>query len=218
MIKNHLPMDLQNIFNNLKNSKELIAQYADKDAKIWELKFYVQNYNRKKLFNTLAIIATLLLVGILNSPGPGPKFDVFKLLYILPLSFVFWRFVIGDSLDYFKRKALVSKIKPEILKLTDEMNQLVNKLDTFTILPPKYRTLHAVDAIGNYILDKRIDSLKEGLNLYEDELFKMQQLKNQNFQIQQNYQMMYQNTQMIEQNKKMIRAQAVTNTLLIWGR
>jgi hypothetical protein len=119
-------------------------------------------------------------------------------------------------LDWLKRKTLSRNIKPEVLRLTEEMNQLVNKLDSFTVLPPKYRTIHAVDTIGNYILDKRIDTLKEGLNLYEDELFKMQQLKNQNFQIQQNYQLMYQNNEMIQQNRKMIRAQTVTNTLLLF--
>ncbi|MFC0513113.1 hypothetical protein ACFFGT_02840 [Mucilaginibacter angelicae] len=209
-------MDLQDLFNNLKNSKELIVQYVDRDSKIWGLKFYIQNYNRKKLFNFLSVIGTLLFISLLMSPGPGPKFNVAAVLYIAPLTFVFLRFVIGDGLDWLKRKTLLRKSKPEIFRLTEEMNQLVNQLEEFTVLPPKYRTIHAVDTIGGYILDKRIDSLKEGLNLYEDELFKMQQLKNQNFQIQQNYQMMYQNSQMIEQNKKMIRAQAVTNTLLIF--
>jgi hypothetical protein len=211
-------MDLQSIFNNLKDSKELIAQYVDKDTRVWELKFYIQNYNRKKLFNVLAIVATLVLVSILNSPGPGPKFDVAMLIYVAPLTFIFFRFVIGDGLDWLKRKTLLQKGKSEVLRLTEEMNQLVNKLDSFSVLPPKYRTIHAVDTIGNYILDRRIDSLKEGLNLYEDELYKIQHLKNQNFQIQQNYQMIQQNSQMIQQNRKMIRAQAVTNTLLIFGR
>lgn len=96
------------------------------------------------------------------------------------------------------------------------MNGLVNQLEKFTILPSKYWTLHAVDTIGNYILDKRIDTLKEGINLYEDELFKAQQLKNQNFQIQQNYHMLRQNSKMIQQNKQMIRAQSITNTMLLF--
>jgi hypothetical protein len=209
-------MDLQSLFNNLKDSKELITQYVDRDSKVWGLKFYIQNYNRKKIFNFLSVIGTLLFVSLLMSPGPGPKFNAAMVIYIAPLTFIFLRFVIGNGLDWLKRKRLWQKNKPEILRLTDEMNQLVNQLETFTILPPKYRTMHAVDTIGNYILDKRIDSLKEGLNLYEDELFKMQQLKNQNFQIQQNYQMMQQNSKMIQQNKQMIRAQSVTNTMLLF--
>jgi hypothetical protein len=208
-------MDLQNLFNNLKDSKELIVQYVDRDSKIWGLKFYNQNYNRKKMFNFLSVIGTLLFISLLMS-GPGPKFNFAMVIYIAPLTFVFLRFVIGDGLDWLKRKTLFHKSKPEILRLAEEMNQLVNQLDTFTLLPQKYRTIHAVDTIGNYILDKRIDTLKEGLNLYEDELFKMQQLKNQNFQIQQNYQMMQQNSKMIQQNRQMIRAQSITNTLLLF--
>jgi hypothetical protein len=147
---------------------------------------------------------------------PGPTVGFTAIIYLVPVTFLFCRFVVGDGLDWLKRKTLSRNIKPEVLRLTEEMNQLVNKLDSFTVLPPKYRTIHAVDTIGNYILDKRIDTLKEGLNLYEDELFKMQQLKNQNFQIQQNYQLMYQNNEMIQQNRKMIRAQTVTNTLLLF--
>ncbi len=210
-------MDLQKIFGNLEDSRILIARYADLDSKAWSLKFYVQQYNRKRLFTFLSLIPALILVympvGALNF-----RSNMILFLVVASASFIILRYGIFDNLDRFKRKALWREKQPEISVLTEEMNRLVNELDAFTVLPPRYRTLHAIDTIGNYILDKRIDSLKEGLNLYEDELFKMQQLHNQKFQIQQNYQMMHQNNQMIQQNRKMIRAQAVTNTLLMFGR
>lgn len=210
-------MELQEIFNNLEESKKLITQYVKKDARIWGIKFYVHNYNRRRMFNIISILATLLLVTMLISKS-GTKFNIPMLLFIALLTFTFFRFAVGEGLDYLKRKSLFKKTKPEILELFDEMNQLVLTLDTFTVLPPKYRTLHAVETIKNYILNERIDSLKEGINLYQDELFKSRQLYNQNFQILQNYQVTYQNSQMIQQDKKMIRAQTITNDLLTFSR
>ncbi|ALL05710.1 hypothetical protein AQ505_09525 [Pedobacter sp. PACM 27299] len=62
---------------------------------------------------------------------------------------MFFRFGMGDVLDYFKRKKLASEIKPELIQKSKQMNSLVEQLDQFTLLPDKYRTRQAVDAIGN---------------------------------------------------------------------
>lgn len=210
-------MELQQTFNNLKESRDLIAQYVELDSRIWEHNLCIKNYNRKRLFNALSFIVTALLMYILTT-GPGPKASFAAIIYVGPLTFICFRFLVGDVLDKMKRAKMIEQIKPEILKLSEEMNRLVEKLDSFTLLPPKYRTLHAVDTIGGYFVNKRIDSLKEGINLYEDELFKSQQLQNQHLQIHQNSQMIQQNNKMIQQNKQMINAQSVTNTLLIFGR
>jgi hypothetical protein len=122
------------------------------------------------------------------------------------VSFIILRYGFFAVLDHIKRKALWRKKQPELTILKEEMNRLSDKLDSFTVLPPKYRTLHAAETIENYILNNRIDSLKEGLNLYEGELFKAKQIQNQKIQIQQNHMMMQQNDKMIDQNKKLIRA------------
>ncbi len=210
-------MELQELFSNLKQSRAVIADYADLNESIWRKQLYVQYYNRKRLFNIIAAAVTGLIIFILIS-GSHPTRNIIPAITVAPIFFLLVRFGIGDLLDYFKRKKLKRQIKPELIQKSEEMNALVEKLDQFTVLPEKYRTLQAVDAIGNYFANKRVDTLKEAINLYEDEVYKFQQLKNQEYQIHQNGQMMQQNLKMMEQNKKMIRAQRVTNTLLIFGR
>ncbi|MCX2453652.1 hypothetical protein OQX61_20440, partial [Pedobacter sp. PLR] len=195
-------MELPHIFSNLKSSRALISDYVALDNKIWQHQFEIKNYNRKRLFNLLSVVATVLFMWILNA-GSDRIISFIPIIVVAPLAFVCIRFIIGDVLDYFKRKKLMRDIQPELLRLSERMNELVEELDSFTVLPEKYRTLHAVDAIGNYFVNKRIDTLKEGFNLYEDELFKSQQLRNQQFQINQNAQMMH-------QNHEMIKAQRVT--------
>lgn len=210
-------MELKEIFSNLSRSKAVIADYADLSEDIWRRQMYVKFYNRKRLFNFLSLAATGLIILMITT-GSGPKANIVSALTFGSLFFVFFRFAIGDLLDYVKRKRLTRQLKPELIQKSIEMNALVEQLDQFTLLPEKYRTLQAVDAIGNYFVNKRVDTLKEAINLYEDELYKFQQLKNQQHQIQQNGQMIQQNFKMMQQNKEMIRAQRVTNTLLIFGR
>jgi hypothetical protein len=208
-------MESHILFKNLQKSKELISRYADLDFEIWSLKFYIQHYNKKSLFTFLSLIPALVLI---YAPRISVNFrtDMLMFLFFAVASFMVLKYGVFNLVIRFKRKALWRMNQPKLLSLVDEMNKVVEQLDSFTVLPPKYRTMHAVDTIEDYILNKRIDSLKAGLNLYEDELYKMQQMQNQKYQIQLNYQMMYQNSQMIKQNKKMIRAQAVTNTLLMF--
>jgi hypothetical protein len=142
--------------------------------------------------------------------GPGPKANIVAAATMAPIIFVFFRFMIGDVLDYFKRKQLIRQIKPELIQISEQMNNLVEKLDQFTLLPEKYWTLQAVDTIGNYFQNRRADTLKEAINLYEDELYKAQQLRNHQHQV-------YQNEHMIKQNKEMIRVQKITNSRLFWS-
>jgi hypothetical protein len=209
-------MESFTLFDNLRKSKELIARYADLDFEIWSLKFYIQQYDRKTLFTFLSLVPTLILI---YAPRITINFrtNMFTFLAVAIISFFVLKYGVFKLVIRLKRQSLWHSNQTKLLNLLDEMNKLVQQLDDFTVLPPKYRTMHAVDAIEDYILNKRIDTLKEGLNLYEDELYKMQQMHHQQFQIEQNYQMMHQNSQMIKQNKKMIRAQTVTNTLLMFS-
>lgn len=208
-------MESFTLFDNLRKSKELIARYADLEIETCSLKFNIQKYDRKSLIVFLSLVPTLILI---YAPRISINFrtNIFTFLIISIASFVILKYGVFKLLIRLKRRELWRANTPRLVMLADEMNNLVQQLDHFTVLPPKYRTMHAVDTIEDYILNKRIDSLKEGLNLYEDELYKLKHMQNQQFQIQQNYQMIYQNSQMITQNKRMIRAQAVTNTLLMF--
>lgn len=208
-------MELQDTILNLTKSRAVIAEYANKNEKIWQMQYHAKFYNRKRLFNIIAasISAFIIFVQLM---GTNPWSSLLTVIYAVPIIFVIVRVGIGDVSDYFKRRILKAQIIPQIYQLAEEMNELAVKLDGITILPEQYRTLQAVDTIGNYLVNKRADSLKEGINLYEDEQFKQKQLDNQHKQIQQNFQMINQNHQMMQQNKEMIRAQKTTNSRLLW--
>ncbi|QEM07808.1 hypothetical protein DIU31_031505 [Mucilaginibacter rubeus] len=205
-------MESDVLLNNLQKSKQLIARYADLDYAAYTLKYYIQHYDKKSLFTFLSLIPTLILIYL---PKLVINFRVNMLMFLIVavISFVLLKYGFFNLLIRFKRKALWQENQPKLLNLMDKMNNVVHQLDAFTVLPPKYRTVHAADTLESYIVNKRIDNHKEGLNLYEDELLKMQQRQNQRVQIQQNYEMINQNKKMIHQNIKMIRAQAVTNAL-----
>ncbi|WP_316808735.1 hypothetical protein [Pedobacter agri] len=126
--------------------------------------------------------------------------------------------MVGKYWDSQKKKEILANELANISAIESKMNLIASQLDSFTILPERYRTIHAVDSIGSYFVNKRVDSLKEGINLYEDELLKYQQLHQNNQMIFQNSQMIFQNNQMIYQNNKMLRAQSITNTLLLFKR
>lgn len=201
-------MELQEILNNLKKSRTEIADYADLDNRIWQLQFNAANYNRRRLFSGLGLGASALMLLLLTT-GSGPIAPIGVIIYTVPLTYLFFRFGIGGTLDYFKRKTLKQQIIPDIQNLSGSLNSIAERLDGFTVLPEQYRTLHAVDTLGGYLINKRADSLKEAINLYEDELFKYKQLHNQNIQIQQN-------SRIMNQNKEMIKAQKITNKRLLW--
>lgn len=202
-------MEIQEIYNNLKRSRTFITEYADLDSRIWHLQFNAQHYNRRKLFNIIGLAAAVLMALILSSEGSTPAAPIGVILYMAPITYLFFRFGVGNVLDYFKRKRLSKQILPELRKLSAKMNTIADELDSFTILPERYRTIHAVDTIGNYIVNKRADTLKEAINLYEDELHKHNQLRNQQLHIQQN-------NHIIQQNREMIKAQKITNSRLRW--
>lgn len=204
-------MTLQQVFDNITKSRDLIAEYADLDHKIWQAQLYVKNYNRKKLFNILSLGITALLLYITYIADGNLKNNWFPMLYAAPFLFLIFRVCIGDLLDFIKRIRLKRRMKPEIIRLSEKMDVIADRLDAYTVLPSKYRTLHAVNAIGGYFVNERAHSLKEAINLYEQELFYNQQLGNQQMQMQQN-------GQIIQQNQQMIQAQRRTNRLLYWSR
>ena len=201
-------MDLQETLNNLKKSRIEIADYADLDNRIWQLQFNVEHYNRRRLFGIIGLGASALMLLLLTT-GSGPIAPIGVIIYTVPLTYLLFRFGVCGTLDYFKRKTLKQQLMPELQNLSRDLNTIAERLDSFTALPEQYRTLHAVDCIGGYLINKRADSLKEAINLYEDELFRHKQLQNQHIQIQQNSHIMH-------QNKEMIKAQKITNKRLLW--
>jgi hypothetical protein len=106
-----------------------------------------------------------------------------------------------------KKRKIIAKRKLEKISEYDEINELIAKTydncKATSILPEQYWNLHAVNKIKEYFVNLRADSLKEAINLYEDELLKLKQLDMLN--------------NISELQKKMIQTQRSTNKLITVG-
>lgn len=201
-------MQIQELINNLKQSRTLIEEYAELHNRSWQLQFSAHNYNKNKLFNLWGIGVSGFIASLYLATD-GISSAIAVLFSVLPITYVFIRFGLGSVFNYTGRKVAIQQAALQADQLSAQMNVLAEKLDSFSVLPEKYRTLQAVNAIRSYLLNKRADSLKEAINLYEEEVFRHNQIQGQQFQIQQNH-------QMIQQNKEMIKAQKTTNSRLAW--
>ncbi len=90
----------------------------------------------------------------------------------------------------------------QIEALNNSINRSFNQCEQITLLPKKYWNIQCVKKLKEYIENKRADTLKEALNLFEDELIKKQQMQVLNgISILQN---------------QMVQAQMQTNREIAW--
>lgn len=86
-------------------------------------------------------------------------------------------------LSYLKRKKKRAKIDAELQKAQDDLARFHQEreaqarmaLGYISFLPMNYRYLYAVTCLLGYFENRRADSLKEAINLYEQELYQIVQ-------------------------------------------
>ncbi|MBE9599852.1 hypothetical protein [Pedobacter sp. MC2016-24] len=69
---------------------------------------------------------------MLLTTGSGTAATIGVIIYMVPLTYLFFRFGLGGVLDYLKRKNIQPQIIPEIQNLSKEMDSLAEKLDSIT--------------------------------------------------------------------------------------
>jgi hypothetical protein len=79
--------------------------------------------------------------------------------------------IFKDTYNYEKKvkQKKINEQKSEFENLNNIIQSTFDECDRITILPLKYRSLVAVSSIIDYFNNQRADSLKEAINLYEDE-------------------------------------------------
>jgi len=209
-------MELHTLQQHLNEAYTCLKRYSDNQTEIDNERYRIIFYNRNTQFTCIGIAIGWVLYLIAYHFFITSDQVVATGLITFILSIVCMRWLVGPILDKNKkndmRKAALIRFQP----LMNEMNSIAIKLEESAIIPEKYRTVHAVSHLLDYIKNGRIDTLKEGINLYEDEMSKQTQQNSLNYIVQQNHKMISQKGQLIKNQREMIRAQRVTNTLLMF--
>ncbi len=208
-------MYMESIYQNLQQAHVRIARYVELDEHMEQRKFRIQLYSRRRMFVWWGIAAGWIIyllwyrIGDLQGQGvvvPG--------LLSFGGSIAAMQYVVGPILDRRKKTAMERQATTEFTPMIAEMNLLADELEKDSVLPPKYRTLHACTKLLEYVENGRIATLREGINLYEEEASRDLQHQQLRQLAQQNQQLIRQQQTLIKNTRDMVRAQRVTNDLL----
>ncbi len=208
-------MYMESIYQNLQQAHVRIARYVELDEHMEQRKFRIQLYSRRRMFVWWGVAAGWIIyllwyrIGDLQGQGvvvPG--------LLSFGGSIAAMQYVIGPILDRRKKTAMERQATTEFTPMIAEMNLLADELEKDSVLPPKYRTLHACTKLLEYVENGRIATLREGINLYEEEASRDLQHQQLRQLAQQNQQLIRQQQTLIKNTRDMVRAQRVTNDLL----
>ncbi len=208
-------MYMESIYQNLQQAYDRISRYVELDEHMEQRKFRIQLYSRRRMFVWWGIAAGwiiyLLWYRIGNLQGQGV---IVPGLLSFGGSIVAMQYVIGPILDRRKKTAMERQATIEFTPMIAEMNHLADELEDDSVLPPKYRTLHACTKLLEYVRNGRIETLREGINLYEEEVSRDLQHQQLRQLALQNQQLIRQQQTLIKNTRDMVRAQRVTNDLL----
>ena len=206
---------MESIYQNLQQAYDRISRYVELDEHMEQRKFRIQLYSRRRMFVWWGIAAGwiiyLLWYRIGNLQGQGV---IVPGLLSFGGSIVAMQYVIGPILDRRKKTAMERQATIEFTTMIAEMNHLADELENDSVLPPKYRTLHACTKLLEYVRNGRIETLREGINLYEEEVSRDLQHQQLRQLALQNQQLIRQQQTLIKNTRDMVRAQRVTNDLL----
>ncbi len=160
------------------------------------------------------ILTSIALCIILLNDKYFAKENIIILIFVV-ITFTFLPSVIVyfglEFFYYFKKKKKFYDKKAEIDVEVNRIKENLEQLDKYCLLPKKYQNLHSMEKILEYFENLRVDSIKEAINLFEDESLKYESIKQ--MKILSNKQNI-----MINHQRSMVFQQGLTNSLLMWKR
>ncbi|MCX7922245.1 MAG: hypothetical protein N3B21_09585 [Clostridia bacterium] len=178
MSLNSITQDKKELLENIYISKRLVEQFGSIYSDINRL------YNSKaKVIDFISIYpATIgavpfvlvldLVVGIFST------FLANLIFVIMAMNFV-TAIIVLITKNYLIRLVQQQNIKKnghEIEALKCEGQKVIFELQKHSIIPQKYWTMHALSSFEGYLLNIQADSLKECINIYEQQLQHMERI------------------------------------------
>lgn len=195
----------QELLTNLEQTKGIIKRNLQANSKLDSLQKELTKTYTEVWFTLLGVLVGFFALVV--SAMSLQKLKNFEPTFILiPFGLIVISIIIFRKLGKMKEKSIVRKRFEERKYEIDEINSAILKTyeesEKVSVLPQKYRNIHSIEKIQEYLINKRADSLKEALNMYEDELMKLQQMQVLN--------------RISQQQKNLIQAQQATNRQLAW--
>ncbi|UOQ50352.1 hypothetical protein MUN88_09980 [Gracilibacillus caseinilyticus] len=162
-------MNITNITNEINYLKDILLKYEELEAER-------SNIFKKPLSNMSIGKKILLFIGMYMVSGfiyaiPNLKYlSIFVLLGSVYFIFFWPNRKVKSNIA--QNKSRIEEIDTKILSLSQKIRP--------NYIPEKYIHLHALNSLESYFSNKRAASLKEALNLYEEEIRHMQHLKEMN--------------------------------------
>jgi len=182
-----------------------LGEFTQANSKLNSLQKELAKNNTEVWYTLLGVI--IGISALVVSSTSLQKLKNYEPIFILiPIGLVVLSIVLFRRLGKVKEKSLIRKRFETRKNEIDEINSIIlatfEEVENISVLPEKYRNIQSIEKIQEYITNKRADSLKEALNLYEDEKMKSQQTRALN--------------RISQQQTALIQIQQATNRQLIW--
>lgn len=198
----------EELLSNLKQTRILIKRNLQANSRLDSLQLELTKTKVNDIFALLGVLVGLIMyfsifdASNLSKATSSNQYYFHLLPFILFAISIFVFIRLGKTIEkeifrkrFDKRKSKIDEINSVIKRTYEESERL-------SILPSKYRNIYTIDKIQDYIKNKRADSFKEALNLYEDEMMRIEQMKILN--------------NISQQQEHMIQQQKATNRRLAW--
>lgn len=178
----------QNISNRLKQAKQELSSSgmtgygtAAIFIIIFSSLFFIIPTIFCLLLLIIQIIAAIAMGEIGALPQSLPSLIIPMILHIIPtiisIIAVVFLFKKNNSVKIEKKEKLKSQIQKYEYDLqinTDILNKVIeDNYEALCSVPEKYRYIHAISAMLDYLNTMRAETLKEAINLYEEEMHRM---------------------------------------------
>lgn len=172
-------MDKKQLLEVISSSKLQIKKLANIREEYRE--YHMPYYNVAKLHIIVKLILGYFLFTLVASPVPflaafGGYFLIVVFGLIAIFATIYLYIILEEKINLYQIKKKTIKHADRIKEIIEEEKSLMNFLESMN-LPLDYCYPNAIGHFESYLLNQRADSLKECINLYEQEIQHQNQIK-----------------------------------------
>jgi len=166
-------MDLQTTYQNYQRLMQL-----DNEKERIELERDWAGYPKRfKAVARIIVVVSAIIIGIFDANSSSPIYDLLNIALVLVVIYLPFNVLLIISCKVVqliarhgaKYKHLFTMMDGKLSAISLEQNEIYQKVAKSEV-PLKYRNYNVLKVLIQMINDRRADSMKEAINLYENEL------------------------------------------------